>query len=131
MKTTIYIAKILIGLGLLFYVGDSFAEFTPPGAGEGSGGLEGQAQKGVDLMKMVIYVLYALAVMSGVIALYSGLMGLKKESAKGEHGQSDYGKHAMKILIGAILVAFTAWVGYASYTAQSEEAETNQLEQGF
>jgi len=128
MKSTILtLFKTLALTALLFGCIELYAT-VPPGANQQETAAV-QLEKGKVYAENLIWVFYAIAVLTGVIFLYFGATGWVKESKKGDHQGGSYKMPMVYIAIGSILCVFTVWVGIMSATASSEDVDENRIEQ--
>jgi len=93
------------------------AAFKPPDQRASTGNLAGQMDKVIAYFGNFIYVVFALATLSGVVAAYSGITGWLKETRKGEQGVADYSKHGAKMIAAVVLLGFSFWISVLHETS--------------
>ncbi len=111
------IGRFLFGFAVGLSSFYSMAAFEIPEKTADSGNLASQLDKVVAYFGNFIYVVFALATLSGVVAAYSGITGWLKETRKGEQGVADYSKHGAKMIAAVILLGFSFWMSVLHETS--------------
>ncbi len=109
----------------------AMAEFKPPSQSSDTGNLAGQMDKVIGYFGNFIYVVFALATLSGVVAAYSGITGWLKETRKGEQGVADYSKHGAKMIAAVVLLGFSFWISVLYETSVGTQEQKIQKQSSF